>query len=31
MELHGLDGSLSAEEVFWNFWKIIASVPMLKS
>jgi thymidylate kinase len=31
MELHRLDGSLSAEEVFWNFWKIIASVPMLKS
>jgi dTMP kinase len=31
MELHGLDGSLSAEEVFWDFWKIIASVPMLKS
>jgi dTMP kinase len=31
MELHRLDGSLSADEVFWNFWKIIASVPMLKS
>jgi len=31
MQLHRIDGSLPAEEVFWNFWKIIISVPMLKS
>jgi len=31
MELHRLDGALPAQEVFRNFWKIIASVPMLKS
>ena len=31
MELHILDGAKSAEEVFENFWKIIAAVPMLKA
>jgi dTMP kinase len=31
MQLHRLDGSLPAAEVFWNFWKIIASVPMFKA
>jgi dTMP kinase len=31
MQLHRIDGSLPAEEVFWNFWKIIESVPMFKT
>jgi dTMP kinase len=29
MQLHRIDGSLPAGEVFWKFWKIIESVPML--
>ena len=29
VELHVLDGTLPAGEVFGNFWKIIESVPML--
>ena len=31
MQLHRVDGSLPAQEVFWKFWKIIESVPMLKA
>jgi len=29
MQLHRIDGSIPADEVFWKFWKIIESVPML--
>jgi len=29
LRLHVLDGTRPAEEIFGNFWKIIASVPML--
>lgn len=31
MEIHTLDGGGPAEEVFRNFWKIIAGVPMVKA